>query len=153
MRLMRPEVQADVEYLKRRIAHGPGRSTADDRTAVIEDRYVGPLSAYLDKVRFAPTSITDAEVAALRSSGHSDDELFELTVAAALGASFERLETGLAAIAEAYTPHPQTQNHPQAQNQPQARHTLQPPPEPPLQLPSQPPPQPIEHFPSENLDA
>jgi hypothetical protein len=37
-------------------------------------------------------------VAALQGAGNSDDALFEVTVAAALGAAVGRLERGLAAL-------------------------------------------------------
>jgi hypothetical protein len=66
----------------------------------------GPLGPYLDKVRDQATAVTDAEVARLRAGGHSDDELFELTVAAALGAASDRMEAGLRAIAEAFAQSP-----------------------------------------------
>ena len=39
--------------------------------------------------------VTDEDVAELRSSGLSEDEIFELTVAAAVGAGLERLYAGL----------------------------------------------------------
>jgi alkylhydroperoxidase family enzyme len=42
--------------------------------------------------------VTDADVAALRQAGHSDDSLFEITVAAAVGAALHRLDRGLAAL-------------------------------------------------------
>ncbi len=102
MRLLRSDVQAGVTYLVDRITRGPGRTSAADRKAAVKGRIEGRLTAYLDQVRYAPTSITDADVAALLASGHSDDELFELTVASALGAAVERAEAGLAAIAGAY---------------------------------------------------
>jgi hypothetical protein len=37
-------------------------------------------------------------VQALQRSGHSDDALFEITVAAAVGAALHRLDRGLAAL-------------------------------------------------------
>lgn len=42
--------------------------------------------------------VTDADIDALRAAGHSDDEIFELTVSAAVGAARVRLERGLAAL-------------------------------------------------------
>ena len=56
------------------------------------------MVAYLDKVwRNAPT-VTDADVEALKAAGLSEDEIFEQTVAAAVGAGLERLDAGLAAL-------------------------------------------------------
>jgi alkylhydroperoxidase family enzyme len=56
------------------------------------------LAAYLDKVALHAYRVTDDDVAALQRAGNSDDALFEVTVAAALGAAFGRLERGLAAL-------------------------------------------------------
>ena len=38
---------------------------------------------------------TDAQVEALRDAGLAEDEIFELTVAAAVGAGLERLAAGM----------------------------------------------------------
>jgi len=42
--------------------------------------------------------VTDADVTALQQGGSSDDVVFEVTVAAALGAALGRLERGMAAL-------------------------------------------------------
>jgi len=42
--------------------------------------------------------VTDADVAGLAPAGYSEDAVFELTVAAAVGAALNRLERGLAAL-------------------------------------------------------
>ena len=59
------------------------------------------LVAYLEKVSARAYSITDEEVAGLLAAGHSEDEVFEHTVGAALGAAIERVSAGLTALAEA----------------------------------------------------
>ena len=51
--------------------------------------------AYLQKVHRHAYRVTDEDVSDLRSSGLSEDEIFELTVAAAVGAGLERLYAGL----------------------------------------------------------
>ena len=56
------------------------------------------LASYLTKVREASYRITDADVAALRNAGHSEEEIFELTVAAALGAALRSRDAGLRAL-------------------------------------------------------
>ena len=56
------------------------------------------LTSYVDKVARHAYQVTDADVAALQRIGNSDDVLFEVTVAAALGAAVGRLERGLAAL-------------------------------------------------------
>ena len=57
------------------------------------------LAGYVDKVARHAYQVTDQDVGALQSAGNSDDAIFEITVAAALGAALGRLERGLAALA------------------------------------------------------
>jgi alkylhydroperoxidase family enzyme len=54
--------------------------------------------AYCDTVRRHAYRVTDAQVDELRAAGLGEDEIFELTVAAAAGAGLERLEAGLRAM-------------------------------------------------------
>jgi len=56
------------------------------------------LAGYVDKVARHAYKVTDADIGALQRAGTSDDALFEVTVAAALGAALGRLECGLAAL-------------------------------------------------------
>ena len=56
------------------------------------------FGAYLDKVRRHAYTITDDDVQALKDAGHSEDEIFEHTVAAAAAAGFERLDAGLGTL-------------------------------------------------------
>jgi hypothetical protein len=54
-------------------------------------------SSYLDKVRREAYRLTEADVDSLRAE-YPEDAIFELTLAAALGAAEQRLEAGLAAL-------------------------------------------------------
>jgi alkylhydroperoxidase family enzyme len=56
------------------------------------------LAAYVQKVRSRAYTVTDAEVEALKAAGHSEDEIFEQTVSAAVGAGLLRLDAGLEAM-------------------------------------------------------
>jgi hypothetical protein len=56
------------------------------------------FAAYLGKVRTAAYTVTDADVEALKAAGHSEDEIFEQTVSAAVAAGLLRLEAGLEAL-------------------------------------------------------
>jgi hypothetical protein len=56
------------------------------------------LLPYLDKVVHHAYTVTDEDVEALKRAGLSEDQIFEATVAAALGAALERLQAGLAAL-------------------------------------------------------
>jgi len=53
---------------------------------------------YLDKVRDRAYAVTDADVQALKDAGYSDDEIFEQTVSAAVGAGLHRLEKGMSCL-------------------------------------------------------
>jgi hypothetical protein len=56
------------------------------------------LVPYLKKVALYAYRTTDKDFEALRRVGYSEDEIFELTLSAALGAGMARLECGLAAL-------------------------------------------------------
>jgi alkylhydroperoxidase family enzyme len=56
------------------------------------------LARYVDTVALHASQVTDGDLAALRRGGSSDDAVFEITVAAALGAALGRLDRGLAAL-------------------------------------------------------
>ena len=56
------------------------------------------LDAYLEKVRSAAYKVADADIRNLRDRGFSEDAIFELTVAAALGAAARLLADRLAAV-------------------------------------------------------
>jgi alkylhydroperoxidase family enzyme len=69
------------------------------REAAEPARQVPPdLAAYVEKVRTRAYTVTDAEVEALKAAGHSEDEIFEQTVSAAVGAGLLRLDAGLEAM-------------------------------------------------------
>jgi alkylhydroperoxidase family enzyme len=58
------------------------------------------LASLIDKVARRPAQVTAADIAAARASGFSEDELFELIVCAAVGASSRLYDAGLSALAE-----------------------------------------------------
>ena len=77
----------------------PGETTTEVRLAAMQRGTIpAPLAAYVDKVARHAYKVTDADVAELQRAGYSDDALFEITVAAALGAALYRLDKGMAAL-------------------------------------------------------
>lgn len=58
------------------------------------------LTAYVEKVATHAYRVTDQDVDALKRAGYSEDAIFEVTAAAALGAAIMRLERGLIALHE-----------------------------------------------------
>ena len=63
------------------------------------DRPAPPaFAAYLEKVRTGAYRVTDTDVEKLTAAGHSEDEIFEQTVSAAVAAGLLRLDAGLKAL-------------------------------------------------------
>jgi hypothetical protein len=58
------------------------------------------LAPYVRKVTLHADKVLDRDVDALRAAGYSVDEIFEITVSAAVGAAFARMEAGLSALEE-----------------------------------------------------
>ena len=56
------------------------------------------MARYVTKLVKHAYKITDQDVRALREAGHSEDQILEMTFAAALGAGLRRLRAGLAAL-------------------------------------------------------
>jgi alkylhydroperoxidase/carboxymuconolactone decarboxylase family protein YurZ len=56
------------------------------------------MGPYLDKVRVCAYTVTDADVQALKDAGCTEDEIFEQTVAVAVGEGLRRLEAGLRVV-------------------------------------------------------
>jgi hypothetical protein len=86
------------------VLYAPGDTPEALRRAVLEhargtrDGVPPELTRYVEKVAHHAYRVTDDDVAALQSAGHSDDSLFEITVAASVGAALHRLERGMAAL-------------------------------------------------------
>lgn len=85
--------------LRRAVFDGPGATDADLRRAAGAGMGVpAPWTSYVEKVRDASYRITDADLEGLREAGCSEEQVFEMTVAAATGAALKRLEAGLRAL-------------------------------------------------------
>src|SRR6267378_2027458 len=98
------------DFRKRLVAavlNAPGETPEAQRRAVLEQARETPgakgnlppaLTHYVDTIARHAYTVTDADVAALQRAGQSDDSLFEITVAAAVGAALHRLDRGMAAL-------------------------------------------------------
>ena len=89
----------------------PGHAPPELRRAVLAraagtggEDLPAELAAYVDTVAQHAYRVTDEHVGRLQQAGHSDDALFEMTVAAALGAALGRLERGMAALSSPPVP-------------------------------------------------
>jgi hypothetical protein len=94
--------RAAYRALVDRVLNGDGRAPAEERARAFgNDGLAPPLDALIDKVASRPAQVTDADFAAAKASGFSEDQLFELVICAAVGQSTRLYEAGLAALAEA----------------------------------------------------
>lgn len=58
------------------------------------------IRPYIDKVTRQAYKVTDRDVDHLKAAGYSEDQLFELTISAALGAGLARLEKTMDLLGE-----------------------------------------------------
>ena len=83
------------------VLRGPGHTDPDLRQRLAERREVPEhLRALVDKIERHAYTVTDDDLATLKSR-YTDDERFEIVVAASLGSALERLRAGLRALEEA----------------------------------------------------
>ena len=59
------------------------------------------LVDWVDTIAVSPSTASDADVLRLKAAGYSEDDIIEITEAAALGASLARLEIAYRVIGEA----------------------------------------------------
>jgi hypothetical protein len=94
--------RAAFRALQDRIVNGAGRAAPEQRARAFNNVGLSPpLDGLVGKVAVGPTQITDADFAAARAAGSSEDELFELVICAAVGQSARLYDAGLAALADA----------------------------------------------------
>lgn len=86
---------SDAEVRRDVVARAAGLSGGASAPA---DQLPGALAEYVDTVALHAYKVSDQQVARLKKAGYSEDAIFEITIAAALGAGMGRLERGLAAL-------------------------------------------------------
>jgi alkylhydroperoxidase family enzyme len=85
-----------------RILDGAGRASSAQRRAAFDNTGLAePLRTLIDKVVNHAYKIIDADVAAARKAGLSEDEIFELVVCAAVGQAARQYDAAMAALAAA----------------------------------------------------
>ncbi|WP_433334823.1 hypothetical protein [Spirillospora sp. CA-294931] len=85
-----------ISDLREAVFESSGRADpAARQAAATGEALPEPWSSYTMKVRDEPWEVTDSDIENLKSAGHSEDEIFEMTVAAAVGASLYALDAGL----------------------------------------------------------
>jgi alkylhydroperoxidase family enzyme len=88
-----------VHELRRAVVDGPGELDREVREAAFTGAGVPTeAAAYVEKIRRHAYKVTDGDVEALLAAGWSEDQVFELTVATALGEGGRRLEAARRAM-------------------------------------------------------
>ena len=83
------------------VLDGPGETDSALRRAAAEGRGLpAELQQLVEKIHTHAYRVTDEDIARLQAN-YSDDQLFEIVVSAALGASRRRLDAGLQALRDA----------------------------------------------------
>lgn len=94
-----------IRLLKRAALSNSGRLSIEFREAALSAAEIpGLLGEYVSLVRGRAWDITDADIEALKQAGFEEDQIFEATVCAAMGAGLARLEKGLAVLRQAAHP-------------------------------------------------
>jgi hypothetical protein len=71
-----------------RVRGGAGRAPAEQRAHAFSNGGLAPpLGTLTGKVATSPVQVTDADFAAAKAAGYTEDQLFELVVCAAVGAA------------------------------------------------------------------
>jgi hypothetical protein len=87
--------------LEEAVTKGRGSLESSIRVAALYGGdLVQPLREYVRRVRESGNLIADDDIGSILSAGFSQDQLFELTVAAAVGAGLVRVQVGRRAVAD-----------------------------------------------------
>ena len=82
-----------------RILDGSGRASPAQRRAAFDNaRLAAPLNTLIDKVAMHAHRVTDEDIDAVKATGLSEDEIFELVVCAAVGQATREYGNALAAL-------------------------------------------------------
>jgi hypothetical protein len=85
--------------LIRRILEGAGKASRSERRAAFNNSgLVEPVGALVDKVARRAYTVTDEDISAVKISGRSEDQIFEVVVCAAIGQATRQYDEALAAL-------------------------------------------------------
>jgi len=80
------------------VLRSPSALDAPRREGAARGDLEGPASALARKVRDESQTVTQGDFTNLKAAGFTEEQLFELTVSAALGAAQERLDRAIASV-------------------------------------------------------
>jgi AhpD family alkylhydroperoxidase len=101
----RPDGSDDaVADLRHSVLHRPATTAPALRLAAASgDPLPEPWQAYAAAVRDASYTITDSDIDKLLAAGPTEDQVFEVTVAAAVGAALDSFDAGMSALGHTST--------------------------------------------------
>lgn len=83
-----------------RVLEGSGKAAPELRRAAFENGGLSePVRTLIEKVANRAYQITDEDIAAVRATGLSEDQIFEIVVCAAIGQASRQYSSALAALA------------------------------------------------------
>ena len=93
------DIRQARKALTNRILEGDGKASPSDRGAAFNlSGLTEPLGTLVDKVALHAYRVTDEDFAAVKKSGLSEDQVFEIVVCTAIGESTRQYCTALAAL-------------------------------------------------------
>src|SRR5262245_11043764 len=97
---MKLDLKAEaMAALRASVLGAPGVTDQAAREAVFRGEVTEqPYSGYVAKVRESSYRVTTSDFTAMAEAGVTEDAVFEVTLAAALGAAYRRLAAGVAAM-------------------------------------------------------
>ena len=93
------DIRQARKALASRILEGDGKASPSERRSAFNNSGLAePLGALVDKVAMRAYTLTNEDIAAARESGHSEDQVYEIVVCAAVGEATRQYDTALAAL-------------------------------------------------------
>ncbi len=93
------DIRQARKALTQRIQEGAGKSSPSQRRAAFDNSGLAAApGALADKVAMHAYRVTDEDIAAVKRSGLSEDQVFEIVVCAAIGQATRQYDTALAAL-------------------------------------------------------
>jgi hypothetical protein len=90
------------QALVKRVLEGDGKASRAERRDAFDNVLLEePLHKLINTVAEQPTQISEADFSAVKASGLSEDQIFELVVCAAIGQATRQYQSALEALAAA----------------------------------------------------
>lgn len=96
-----PDFRRLYQEVVSHVLKGKGYSSAAERQAAFNDSgLTEPLKTLIDKVADHSYKVTDDDIAAVKGSGISEDQIFELVICAAVGQASRQYANAISALEE-----------------------------------------------------